>query len=209
MGVFDLMKKIIMFGLLLFMLGGSALWAATKPPQEVIQDTSARMLDALRQNREELRRDSSRIYALVNQIVLPNFDFELMSRWVLGRSWQQATPEQRRRFAEEFRTLLVRTYAKALLEYSDNDIRVLPQANTAAGSGETTVRTEVQPRTGSPIPINYSMHLNPDGWKVYDVTVDGVSLVINYRSTFASQIRSNGLDTVIADLQQRNAQANH
>ena len=209
MGVFDLMKKIIMFGLLLFMLGGSALWAATKPPQEVIQDTSARMLDALRQNREELRRDSSRIYALVNQIVLPNFDFELMSRWVLGRSWQQATPEQRRRFAEEFRTLLVRTYAKALLEYSDNDIRVLPQANTAAGSGETTVRTEVQPRTGSPIPINYSMHLNPDGWKVYDVTVDGVSLVINYRSTFASQSRSNGLDTVIADLQQRNAQANH
>lgn len=209
MGVPGLMKKIIMFGLLLFVLGSSAPWAATKPPQEVVQNTSARMLDALRQNREELKRDSSRIYALVNQIVLPNFDFELMSRWVLGRNWQQATPEQRRRFAEEFRTLLVRTYAKALLEYSDNDIRVLPQANTAADSGETTVRTEVQPRTGSPIPINYSMHLNPDGWKVYDVTVDGVSLVTNYRSTFASQIRSNGLDSVIADLQQRNAQANH
>ena len=202
-----MIKKIIVFGLLLLMLGSGALWAAIKPPQEVVQDTSAQMLEALRQNREALRQDSSRIYALVDRIVLPNFDFDLMSRWVLGRSWQQATPEQRRRFAAEFRTLLVRTYAKALLEYSDDLIQVLPQANPATDSSETTVRTEVQPRTGASIQINYSMHLNNEGWKVYDVTVDGVSLVTNYRSTFASQIRSNGLDTVIADLQQRNAQA--
>lgn len=203
------MKKIIALGLLLSMLLGSGvLWAAVKPPQEVIQDTSAQMLNALRQNREILRQDSSRIYSLVDQIVLPNFDFELMSRWVLGRNWQQATPEQRRRFADEFRTLLVRTYAKALLEYADNDIRVLPAANST-DNNEATVKTEAQARTGAPIPINYNMHLNSDGWKVYDVTVDGVSLVTNYRSTFASQIRSNGLDTVIADLQKRNAQASH
>ncbi len=200
------MKKLIAFGLLLFMLSGGLLWAAVKPPQEVIQDTSTRMLEALRKNSDTLRQDSSRIYALVDQIVLPNFDFELMSRWVLGRNWQQATPEQRRRFADEFRTLLVRTYAKALLEYSDNDIRVLPSANPA-DNNEATVKTEVQVRTGSPIPISYTMHLNSEGWKVYDVTVDGVSLVTNYRSTFAGQIRSSGLDTVIADLQKRNAQA--
>ncbi len=200
------MKKLIAFGLLLFMLSGGLLWAAVKPPQEVIQDTSARMLEALRKNSDTLRQDSSQIYALVDQIVLPNFDFELMSRWVLGRNWQQATPEQRRRFADEFRTLLVRTYAKALLEYADNEIRILPSANPA-DHNEATVKTEVQVRTGSPIPINYTMHLNRDGWKIYDVTVDGVSLVTNYRSTFASQIRSNGLDTVIADLQKRNTQA--
>ena len=95
-------------------------------------------------------------------------------------------------------------YAKALLEYSDEDVRVPPQP-PASGS-ETTVRTEVQPKTGRPIQINYSMHLGNEGWKVYDVTVDGVSLVSNYRSTFASQIRNSGLDAVIADLQQRNAQ---
>jgi phospholipid transport system substrate-binding protein len=200
------MKKIIAFGLLLLLLGNGLLWAAVQSPQDVIQNTSARMLEALRKNRDTLRQDSSQIYALVDQIVLPNFDFELMSRWVLGRNWQQATPEQRRRFADEFRTLLVRTYAKALLEYSDNDIRLLPSANPAANN-EATVKTEAQVRTGRPIPINYTMHLNSDGWKVYDVTVDGVSLVTNYRSTFASQIRSNGLDTVIADLQKRNAQA--
>ncbi|MFZ4792062.1 MAG: MlaC/ttg2D family ABC transporter substrate-binding protein [Candidatus Competibacteraceae bacterium] len=200
------MKKIIACGLLFVLLSSGVLWAAVRSPQDVVQETSARMLDALRQNRDTLRQDSSRIYALVNQIVLPNFDFELMARWVLGRNWQQATPEQRRRFADEFRTLLIRTYAKALLEYSDNDIRVLPLTNSA-DNNEATVKTEAQARTGSPIPINYSMHLNSEGWKVYDVTVDGVSLVTNYRSTFASQIRSNGLDTVIADLQKRNAQA--
>lgn len=199
------MKKIIALGLLLLMLGSGIVGAAVKPPQEVIQDTSARMIDALRKNSAALRQDSSRIYELVDQIVLPNFDFELMSRWVLGRAWQQATPDQRRRFADEFRTLLVRTYAKALLEYADQDVRV-PSQPPASGN-QTTVRTEVQPKTGRPIQINYSMNLGHEGWKVYDVTVDGVSLVTNYRSTFASQIRNSGLDAVIADLQQRNAQS--
>lgn len=196
------MKKMIALSLLLLML--SSVGAAVRLPQEVIQDTSAQMIDALRKNSVALRQDSSRIYELVEQIVLPNFDFQLMSRWVLGRAWQQATAEQRRLFTDEFRTLLVRTYAKALLEYADQDIRVPPQPPTS--SDQTTVRTEVQPKTGRPIQINYSMNLGPQGWKVYDVTVDSVSLVTNYRSTFASQIRNNGLDAVIADLRQRNAQ---
>ncbi len=197
------MKKVIALSLLLFMLVNGALWAAVVPPQDVVQDTSTRMLSALRQNYVALKEDSSQIYGLVDQIVLPNFDFELMSRWVLGRAWQQATPEQRRRFSGEFRTLLVRTYAKALLEYANEDVRVLPQPGGADGS-ESTVKTEVRLKAGQPIQINYSMHLNSEGWKVYDVTVDGVSLVTNYRGTFASQIRANGLDAVIADLEQRN-----
>ncbi len=199
------MKRVIALGLLLLALGGGAIEAAVRPPQDVIQDTSARMFDALRQNRAMLDRDPGQIYGLVNQIVLPNFDFELMSRWVLGRAWQQATPDQRRRFTEEFRTLLVRTYAKALLEYSNEDFRLLPQPTVGDGS-EVTVKTEVRLKAGRPIQINYSMHLNNDGWKVYDITVDGVSLVTNYRSTFASQIRANGIDSVITDLQQRNTQ---
>jgi phospholipid transport system substrate-binding protein len=119
------MKKTIALGLLL-LLGSSVLWAAARTPQAVVQDTSAQMVEALRKNRVALDRDPGRLYELVNQIVLPNFDFELMSRWVLGRAWQQATPEQRRRFTEEFRTLLVRTYGKALLEYADEEIQAEP-----------------------------------------------------------------------------------
>jgi phospholipid transport system substrate-binding protein len=197
------MKKAIAGGLLLLMLVSGALWAAAKPPQQVVQDTSERMLSALRQNYAALKQDSSQIYGLVDRIVLPNFDFELMSRWVLGRAWQQASPDQRRRFTDEFRTLLVRTYAKALLEYANEEVRVLPQPGAADGS-ETTVKTEVRLKASQPIQINYSMHLGNDAWKVYDVTVDGVSLVTNYRGTFATQIRDSGLDAVIADLQQRN-----
>ncbi|HRD66953.1 MAG TPA: ABC transporter substrate-binding protein [Candidatus Competibacter sp.] len=199
-----MLKRVITICLLCLALGGGPSWATATPPQDVIQDTSTRMLDALRKNREVLDRDPSRLYELVSQIVLPNFDFELMSRWVLGRAWQQATPEQRRQFTDEFRTLLVRTYAKALLEYSNEAIRVLPQSGAADGD-EITIKTEVRPKTGQPIQINYSMHLGNAAWKVYDVTVDGVSLVTNYRGTFATQIRNNGMDAVIADLRQRNA----
>jgi len=201
-GVDVLMKRLLTVGLLMLALGSGWTVAAT-PPENVVQQTSERMLDALRQNRATIDRDPGQIYALVNQIVLPNFDFELMSRWVLGRAWQQATPEQRRQFTEEFRALLVRTYAKALLEYADEAIKVSP-AGAPAGA-EATVRTEVQPKSGRPIQINYSMHLGNDAWKVYDVTVDGISLVTNYRDTFASQVRANGMDAVITDLRRRNA----
>ncbi|HCK80618.1 MAG TPA: ABC transporter substrate-binding protein [Candidatus Competibacter sp.] len=197
------MRRSIALCLLLLALGCGSAHAAA-PPEAVVQDTSTRMLEALRANRAAIEREPSRIYELVNRIVLPNFDFELMSRWVLGRAWQQATPEQRGQFTEEFRTLLVRTYAKALLEYSNEPIHPLPQAGAPAGD-EATVKTEVRPKTGQPIQINYNMHRGGDAWKVYDVTVDGVSLVTSYRGTFADRIRASGMDAVIADLRQRNA----
>ncbi|MBL8259581.1 MAG: ABC transporter substrate-binding protein [Candidatus Competibacteraceae bacterium] len=196
------MKRLIATGLLALALASGWAVAAT-PPETVVQQTSEQMLDALRQNRAAIDREPGRIYELVNQIVLPNFDFELMSRWVLGRAWQQANPEQRRQFTEEFRTLLVRTYARALLEYANEAIKVSP-AGAPAGN-EATIRTEVQPKSGRPIQINYNMHLGNDAWKVYDVTVDGISLVTSYRDSFASQIRASGMDAVIADLRQRNA----
>lgn len=195
-------KTFVLSGFLAILLSG-LLWAALKPPQEVVQETSDRMLSALRQNYSQLKQDSSGIYALIEQIVLPNFDFELMSRWVLGRAWRDASADQRQRFAGEFRTLLVRAYGKALLEYANEEIRVAPQPSASSGD-EATVRSEVRLKVGQPIQINYSMHRNAGGWKVYDVTVDGISLVTSYRETFAGQVRSQGLDAVIADLQQRN-----
>ena len=200
----NMRKVVTIFYLALAVLSSSMVSATVPAPQQVVEQTSAQMIQALHQNSAALRKDSSHIYELVEQIVLPHFDFQLMSRWVLGRAWQTATPEQRQQFAVEFRTLLVRTYAKALLEYADEEVRVLAQAPVTGD--ETVVKTEVRPKTGRPIQINYSMHLGDNGWKVYDVSVEGVSLVTNYRSTFASQMRSNGLDVVIADLRKRNAQ---
>lgn len=170
---------------------------------ELVQDTADRMLVELREHRTELENDPGRIYDLVSEIVLPHFDFETIARWVMGRYWREATPEQRQRFTEEFRTLLVRTYARALLEYSGEILNYAP-LQAAADADDVTVRSEVQRSSGPSIPINYRLHYRDDAWKVYDVNVDGVSLVTNYRSSLGSQINREGLDAVIDQLSERN-----
>ncbi len=171
-------------------------------PQELVRDTSSRMLSALRDEREEIAGNPGRLYELVADIVLPYFDFERMSQWVLGKNWRTATPEQRVRFVEQFRKLLVRTYGTALSGYADEKIIYLPHSDSAEGV-KVTVRTEIE-QGGSTIPINYSMYNSKDGWKVYDVAISGVSLVTNYRSTFASIIRGEGMDSLIDQLVKRN-----
>ncbi len=189
------------------LLGLASVWGAVADsPQDVIKETSQRMIAALNKDRPALQQDASKIYDLVDQILLPHFDFELISRWALGKYWRSASPEQRTRFTDQFRTLLVRTYASALLEYSNEEIRFPATSAPAANTNDVTVPTQVQPRSGAPIPINYSMHFMNGAWKVYDVTVDGISLVTNYRDTFVSQIRDGGMDAVIQGLEQRNQQ---
>jgi phospholipid transport system substrate-binding protein len=191
-------------GLVLMLLLGTAGVAAEKiSPQELVRDTSSRMLVALRDEQEAIAADSDRLYELVAEIVLPYFDFRRMSQWVLGRYWRTATDEQRARFTEQFRILLVRTYGSALSEYADEKIIYLPFVEP--GDAKTvTVRTEIE-QVGAPIPISYSMYRRPDGWKVYDVAISGVSLVTNYRSTFGSVIRKEGMDSLIRQMTNRNS----
>jgi phospholipid transport system substrate-binding protein len=161
------------------------------------------MLAALHEEQGSIDKDMAHLYQLVEQIVLPNFDFRRMSQWVLGRNWRTASAQQRERFVEQFRLLLVRTYSTALLEYADEEIVYLP----AAGEREDAtvmVRTEInQPGVGV-IPIVYSMYPSGNGWKVYDIAINGVSLVTNYRSTYGSIIRKDGIDQLIDQLAERN-----
>jgi phospholipid transport system substrate-binding protein len=184
--------------------GFGTAWAVVSP-QDVVMTTSEQMMAALQKNRAVLERDSDKIYDLVSSILLPNFDFDLIARWALGKHWRQANAEQRKRFTQEFRLLLVRTYAKVLLEYSGDKIHFPPSPTPAPDQNEATVRTEVKPQQGAPIAVNYRMHRKDGTWKVFDVTVDGVSLVTNYRNTFSSQIREKGMDGVIDELIKRNA----
>jgi phospholipid transport system substrate-binding protein len=190
--------------MLLGLLGGAPSWAV-QSPQALVEQTANQMLDKLRAERKVIDEHPGRIYELVNEIVLPHFDFERMSTWVLGKYWRTATPEQRKEFVEQFRTLLVRTYAKSLSSYTDNKLTYLPFRGGPQQT-DVTVRTEVDQPGGFPIPIDYSLYLKGDEWKVYDVTIDGVSLVTNYRTTFANQIRQDGLDKLIASLASRNKQ---
>lgn len=192
--------------LVLLMAGLGTSWgAAADSPAELVKENSRQLLEALRENREALNKDPSLIYNLVDDIVVPHFDFQAMSQWVLGRYWRQATPEQRSRFVEEFRTFLVRNYATALLEYSGEEIH-FPPTPAVGDNQDVTVRSEIRPRRGPAIPVNYSMHLKEGEWKVYDVTIEGVSQVITYRGTFADMIRRDGMDGLINTLADRNAQ---
>ncbi|MEZ5542983.1 MAG: ABC transporter substrate-binding protein [Pseudomonadota bacterium] len=195
-------------GLLLALLGAvlgcaQAVAGSDITPQELVEDTSSRMLAALKSERPTISRDSGRLYDLVSTIVLPYFDFERMSQWVLGKNWRTATPDQRTRFVEQFRNLLVRTYGQALLDYADEKIVYLPFAGDVSAP-TVTVRTEIE-QAGSTIPISYSMYRSRDGWKVYDVAISGVSLVTNYRSSFGNIIREQGMDSLIDQLARKNS----
>ena len=147
-----------------------------------------------------------KLYSLINELVIPHFDFVSMSKWVLGRNWREATEGQQQKFVSEFRTLLVRTYAKALLEYSNETIQYLPVENNP-DSNIVVVKTEIHQPGSKPVPINYSMHISGGEWKVVDVVVDGISLIATYRGSFASEIRKSGMDALIAKLTERNTTA--
>ena len=173
-------------------------------PVALIQDATEKMLQALKDNEAQLVEDSSLIYGLVQDILMPNFDFDKMSKLALGKNWRKANAEQRVRFTNEFRLLLVRTYSTAMLEYTDEEIRFLPFHDDLAKK-KVKVRMEILQSGGPSIPMSLSMYLNKEeAWKVYDVKIDGISLVTNYRSTFATEIRNDGMNKLIDRLASRN-----
>ncbi len=200
------MKRPI-FLFLLFWLMPVLAMATPHPAETLVRQTTQRLLDALERERPVLDKHPQRIYSLVRKIVLPHFDFQRMARSVLGKYWRRASRAQRRRFVEGFRQLLVRTYAKSLQEYSGQKVVFLPM-RTSADAGEVTVRTEIEQKSGFPIPIDYVLQHQGGRWKVVGLTIDGVNLVINYRTSFSAEIRSKGLEATIRKLEQRNREAN-
>lgn len=189
--------------LTILLLSGQAM-AITDGAGDVVKTTASTVIDRLNAEREQLDAHPERIYQLINELVIPHFDFRNMSRLVLGSAWNDATDAQRVAFLEEFKTLLVRTYATALKEYSENEIEYYPE-ESKPGSRLVVVRTVVKDAVNnSSIPIDYRMLEQDGAWKVVDVAVDGVSLVSTYRGSFASEIRKSGLDALIAKLGQRN-----
>lgn len=171
-------------------------------PEQLIKETADKVLDEIKTNAETYRSNPQGIYDLVNNVVLPHFDFAAMTDLALGRHKNEVSAEQRPAIIEEFRQLLVRTYSSALLEYTDQVMIYLPMEGSEV-DGEVTVRTEIEQPGGFPIPINYSLRNGADGWKVFDISVDEVSLVTNYRASFARAIKKDGIDGLIATLRDR------
>lgn len=201
------MKKILKSVLIAtLLLTGSLAMAEEAIPLLIVQDTSTRMLASLEAEKEAIKNNPERLQALVSEIVLPYFDFRRMSQWVLGRTWKSASELQQEQFVREFRYLLIRTYGHALAEYSNEKIVYLP-FNYVEGSKRAQVRTEIVQPGIDPIPISYSMYLRDGEWKVYDISINGVSLVLNYRSTFGRTIKNEGLDALIKQLASHNSGA--
>lgn len=196
------MQRALKVVLGLFLCVGVVL-AQADSPEQLVRKVSDRIIELIKTNRDAYAKDHQKLYAMVDREVLPYFDFRVMSRSVLGRHWRNASEEQRERFIKEFRELLVRTYATALLKYNDQEIRYLPYRGQPDDK-TVLVRTEVVQDGGQNVPINYSFYRGDQGWKVYDVSVAGVSLVTNYRGAYADRIRTQGLDGLIKSLSEAN-----
>jgi phospholipid transport system substrate-binding protein len=195
------MKQILRWLGLAIGLFASAGAAAASAPEEVVRETTDRVLERVRADEAALKADTSRLYGLVNELIIPHFDFEAASRLVLGKHWRTATDEQRARFVDAFKKLLVRTYANALFQYVDEEIVFKP---TVADGDQVWVKTEVTQQGAHPIPVNYRMHQRNGEWKAIDVFVDGISLVVTYRGDFGSRVHQSGLDGLITDLEAKN-----
>lgn len=179
---------------------------AQETPDAMVKRVSAETVQAIKSDPKLAAGESTRVREVIEQKLLPNFDFMRMTALAMGRNWKQATPEQQQKLTNEFRTLLVRTYANALTQYRDETMDVKPMRGDPNAS-EVTVRSEVV-RPGRPaVQIDYGLTKTPQGWKAYDVVVGGVSLVTTYRDEFNEQIKSGGVDGLIKTLADKNAGA--
>lgn len=182
--------------------------AADSAPEQLIKQTADEVLSAIKARADEFKQDPAKLFEMVDEKVLLHFDFDRMTNLALGRYKARVDKQQKPQLVNEFRQLLVRTYGKALLEYNDQVIKYLPMRGSV-DKGEVTIRTEIEQKGGFPIPLNYELYRQDGGsWKVYDISVDGISLVTNYRSSFARQIKEEGVEGLIKSLQDRNKQEN-
>ena len=202
-------KHYILFGLLAvfwaLMPMNTAVAAELLPPQQAIQSASAQLQEKLQD--KSFTKDFLKITQYVNEVIYPHTDFDRIAALVLGKTWKTATNDERERFKHEFQTLLVRTYSRAFVEFKEWSVRFLP-LEMETGATKVIVKTEVlQPGT-QPISVDYRMALSDGQWKAYDIMIEGVSLVTNYRTTFSNEIQTKGsLNAIIDGLVKRNAEA--
>ncbi len=185
--------------------------AEVTPPDQVLESATKKMIRELNSRADEIQRDPSIINDLIEEIILPHIDFISVSKWALGKHWRTASKEQKLEFIHQFRTLLLRFYSTALANYITGktipeDMFVFLPLRAAEDSKRVTVRSEVHSKNGKITQLNYNMHLTRKGWKIYDVTVDGVSMISTYRNGFATEIRQKGLDGLIANMKLKNEQ---
>ena len=198
------MKSLLALVFGLFVLSAPA-FAQEDSPDSLVRKVTDDVLTIVRQDKDIQSGNTAKAVELVEAKVLPFFNFQHMTALAMGRDWSRASADQKKRLADEFKTLLVRTYANALTSYKNQTVRFKPTRMQSADT-DVLVKTEVVQPGSKPIAIDYSLEKQSDGWKVYDVIVAGVSLVTNYRDTFNQEVRANGVDGLITMLATKNKQ---
>jgi len=204
------MLRILVYPLLLLVAGLAPAFAADPVkvpgpgPQELMQSVSQSLLEELDANRSAYQKDPAKLRGLVDKYLLPNFDTDFAARRVLGRHWTTATPEQRRRFIDAFVGSLMGDYGDAILEFTGDRLKILPFRGDPAATS-ATVRTLVRRDDGTEVPVNYSLRGTPQGWKAWDVTIEGISYVKNFQTDFGAEINDKGLDHLIQRLESQQA----
>jgi len=181
----------------------SSLQAQGTAPDALVKTVTLEVVDLIAKDNEIKSGNRARLVSLIDAKVLPHFNFEAMTQLAMGQSWKKAAPEQKKRLVDEFKTLLVRTYASALAAYSDQKFDFRP-LRAKPSDTDVTVQVRVLQQGAQAVPIDYSMEKTPGGWKVYDVVVGGVSLVANYRTEFNNVVRDSGIDGLIKSLDSKN-----
>jgi phospholipid transport system substrate-binding protein len=175
-------------------------------PDALIKNTVQEVIAVIKQDKGIQAGDQKKITALVDAKVLPHFDFVRMTQLAIGKYWRSATPEQKQALVTEFRNMLVRTYTKVFTVYRDQTVDVKP-FRMAADDTEVTVKTIINKLGSQSTSVDYEMKKAADGWKVFDISIEGVSMVMSYRGTFASQIQESGIDGLIKTLSNKNTNA--
>jgi len=170
----------------------------------LVKETTNKIMSTLRERRKDIDANPDLVTELVDKIVLPHFDFAKMSKWTLGKYWDKASDDQKKRFINEFKMLLIRTYSKALADNTDKEVVFKSVKLSQKHDNEAIVETEVPQTGGFPIPIVYRMESDGKAWKVFDVNIDGISLVSNYRTSFGREVRKSGIDKLIESMKSRN-----
>ena len=194
------MKKL--FAFIFACLVAVSVWA-DEAPDVLVKRVSEEVLDIIRKDKEVQNGNPKRILELVDAKVLPHFNFQHMTALAVGKDWRRANPQQQQQLMQEFKTLLVRTYSNALTSYRDQTVRYKP-FKMNAGDTDVVVRTEVVQPGNKPTQVDYTLEKMDNGWKVYDVTIAGISLVTNYRETFAQEVRNGGIEGLIQSIANKN-----
>lgn len=193
-----------LLALALSMFLATAAGAQELGPEALVKKVTTDVLESIKSDKQLAAGDRRKALALAEQKILPHVDFREATMLAMGKAWHAATPEQQTRAVNEFRSMLVRIYSNAIDVYRGQTLKVLP-VRLPAGATDVTVRNQYLAEGRPPVPVEYAMKKGPEGWKIYDISVEGVSLVLTYRAEFEQVTRTSGVEGLIKRLQQKNA----